>query len=199
METVHKVRIVYSKHGLIRFIGHLDTMNVMFSALRRAGLPLHYTEGFNPRVKASFSPPLPLGFSSEAEFLELSLNRKIKPEGLKDSLQVELPGGIVLKIVEEIPVGGKSLCGSIKAVEYLFNTGGAGAKNDQIDRRRNELLKKNGISSIAVNEAGECAVIVEPGSGKEGSPREIAKALLGIDDDEVKKIEFTRKKFFFKL
>lgn len=199
MEAVYKVRIVYSKYGLIRFIGHLDTMNVMFSALRRAGLPLHYTEGFNPRVKASFSPPLPLGFSSEAEFLELSLSRKIKPEGLKDSLQGELPEGIVLKAVEEIPVGGKSLCGSIKSVEYLFNTGVSGVKNDQIGRRKNELLEKNGILSITVNEEGECAIVVEPGSGKGGSPREIAKALLDIDDDEVKKIEFTRKKFFFKL
>ncbi len=196
MEVAQKVKITYGKHGLIRFIGHLDTINTIFTAMRRAGLPLCYTEGFNPRIKASFSPSLSLGFTSDAEFLELFLNETVKTDRLKRSLQKELPDGITIKNVEEIALKNKSLNNAIKSVQYQFSFKNFNVEKCQLEKNRKKLLEENSILNMNISEDFDCTFIIGMDKGKMISPKEIARDLLEVGEDEVKKIEFTRKKFF---
>jgi len=199
METVQKVLITYSKHGLIRFIGHLDTMSVILQAMRRAALPLCYSQGFNPHVKASFSLPLPLGFSSDAEFIELSLNSSMKTGDIRTAIQEELPEGLEIKTVEKIPVMSSSASGKIESIQYHFNYKGIINDSVQLEENKKRLLGIPGVLNIELDGNSGCAFTIELGRGKEVSPREIAKALLGIDEERIKLIEFTRKKFVFKV
>ena len=69
----HWYRFLYAKRGDIRFLSHLEVIQVFFQAFRRAGVKLHYTQGFNPVPKASFSPALPVGTESLAEYLDIDL------------------------------------------------------------------------------------------------------------------------------
>ena len=68
-----RLRVRFSKIGKIRFIGHRDVARVTERAVRKAGLPVAYSEGFSPRMKLSFGLALPTGYESEAEFVELPL------------------------------------------------------------------------------------------------------------------------------
>jgi radical SAM family uncharacterized protein/radical SAM-linked protein len=67
------VRIQYTKTGYARFISHLDCIRLFDRALRRAGIRMAYSTGFNPRPRLSFSPALSLGYSSDAEYFDLDL------------------------------------------------------------------------------------------------------------------------------
>ncbi|MFB0527511.1 MAG: TIGR03936 family radical SAM-associated protein, partial [bacterium] len=116
MDTVQRVRIEYSKKGPVRYIGHLDLMHTFFRALKRANLPVSYTKGFNPRIKSSFSPALPLGFASEAEYIELYLDKKIDISSSIGNLQKELPEGLTVHNMEKLPLFGNSGNVKIKAV-----------------------------------------------------------------------------------
>ena len=67
------VRLFYKKEGNARFVSHLDTMRCMTRLFRRAGLPVWYTEGFNPHLYITFALPLSLGMTSEYEIADIRL------------------------------------------------------------------------------------------------------------------------------
>ena len=68
-----RLRIRFTKHGKVRFTSHRDVARIWERAVRRAGLPVAYSEGFNPRAKLSFGLALSTGHESDAEYLDLEL------------------------------------------------------------------------------------------------------------------------------
>ena len=69
------IRVKFRKVGDLQYISHLDLQRTFSRVLVRAGLPLWYTQGFNPHIKMVFGLPLPVGCESECEFLDLRLAR----------------------------------------------------------------------------------------------------------------------------
>ena len=96
-EIIFSARIKYSKLGLVRFIGHLDTVRAVTRGLRCSGLPLKFSEGFSPHPKVSFGPALPLGFSSDCEYLDLELVRKVAAEAIVEKVGPNLPAGLQIQ------------------------------------------------------------------------------------------------------
>lgn len=119
---MQRIRIKYTKgikgSKLIRFIGHLDMVRLWERAIRRADIPVAYSEGFNPRQKLSFGPPLSLGIVSECELLDIYLENWISPEIIKDELNKSLPEGIEIIEARNIFSGMASLTAVIKEAEY---------------------------------------------------------------------------------
>ena len=68
-----KARIKFSKTGSMRFIGHLDVMRYFQKAFRRADIHMSYSQGFSPHQLMSFTSPLGIGLSSDAEYLDIVL------------------------------------------------------------------------------------------------------------------------------
>ena len=66
-----KKELVFYKGGLLRFVGHLDVMRTLQRALRRAEIPLCYSQGFNPHPLMGFASPLALGCTGEQELMEI--------------------------------------------------------------------------------------------------------------------------------
>ena len=91
----YKVRLRYSRGPEIRFLSHLDMIRALYRALRRAELPVAFSEGFHPHIKLSFGQPLPVGYTSEAEYLDLQLTRPFREEYMV-RLRQALPPGIGL-------------------------------------------------------------------------------------------------------
>lgn len=89
-----RYQLAYAKTGDARFFGHLELVNILFRAIRRAGIPVQYTEGFHPKPKISFANPLPVGIESEWEPFALSLTEHMKPFTIREKLNTELPDGI---------------------------------------------------------------------------------------------------------
>lgn len=73
------VRIFYTKGGRMRFVSHLDMTRFMIRMLRKAGLPIWYTEGFHPHAYVTFALPLSLGFESDYEVMDIRLEDDTYP------------------------------------------------------------------------------------------------------------------------
>lgn len=86
--------VVFCKKALLRFISHLDLVNVFDRALRRSKLPIYYTQGFNPKIKISFVQARRLGEEIENDTLSISLLQEISPDILRDTLNELLPKDI---------------------------------------------------------------------------------------------------------
>jgi radical SAM family uncharacterized protein/radical SAM-linked protein len=100
----HWYRMFYAKQGDIRFLSHLELIQAFFQAFRRAGVKHHYTQGFNPVPKASFSPALPVGTESLAEYLDVDLKAAVADEnGFLLRINKQLPPGITILSVSDMP------------------------------------------------------------------------------------------------
>lgn len=80
------VRIKFEKMNALRFISHLDVCRTMKSALLRSGVPVWYTEGFNPHPKMVFSLPLSIGTESVCEYMDFKITEEMSHEEIKQRL-----------------------------------------------------------------------------------------------------------------
>jgi len=99
---VHRFRVQFSKGEAVKYISHLDLVRAFERALRRAEIPIAFSEGFNPHPKLSLASALRVGTTSEAEVLDLELSRPVEPEWLTAVLQTALPSGIAVSAVKNI-------------------------------------------------------------------------------------------------
>ena len=91
------VRIRFSKEGDIRFISHHDLMRLFRRALRRAGLPLAMSQGYNPRVRMSVPAPLSVGMAGLSEVLDIELQGWVSNDEIQENLSAHPPEGLALK------------------------------------------------------------------------------------------------------
>jgi radical SAM-linked protein len=115
-----KYRIKYSKRDGIKFISHLDVMQLFSRAARRGHLPLAYSEGFNPRPQIVFGMPLPVGVTSEAEYADMEFNKAITAEELISELNDVLPEGVRVLEAKELPEGTSNIMKSVRSSQYLL-------------------------------------------------------------------------------
>ncbi len=111
------VRLHYSRGEEMRWISHLDFIHVFERAMRRARWPVVYSEGFNPHPRMSFGPPLPTGYTSRAEYLDIQL-AEADPEWLIASLAQQLPGGVSPGKILPTPRKPRALGDVIDSAEY---------------------------------------------------------------------------------
>lgn len=98
----YSYRLVFSKSGRGRFLSHLEMVTVLQRAMRRAKLPLAYTQGYHPSPKVSFEDALPLGLESQAEEMKVILCESLLPSEIGKQLNGELPAGLeILEVVKE--------------------------------------------------------------------------------------------------
>ena len=95
-----KLKLLYSKREDARFFGHLELVNIINRALRRAGVDLAYSKGFHPMPRISFDDPLPMGMEGLEEVFFISVKNDISCNELVRKTNHELPGGICIKRCE---------------------------------------------------------------------------------------------------
>lgn len=94
---LNSIRVKYVRGEETKYISHLDMMKAFERAIRRSGLPISYSQGFNPHPQMVFGLPLSVGVTSEAEYADFILEEKIEPEHFMDKLNLKFPQG--LKVV----------------------------------------------------------------------------------------------------
>ncbi len=114
-EFRQRVRLRFAKLGDARFLSHHDLMRAWEMALRRSGLPIKMTEGYNPRVRLSMPLALGLGIASEDEILEVELSGWTPAGEVRERLAPQLPPGIELRDLDLLAPGQK---GQVAWVEY---------------------------------------------------------------------------------
>ena len=98
-----RYRLAYTKEGSARFISHLEFSSSFSRALRRAGLPLRYSQGFHPLPRVTFHEALPVGLESRSALCDIELTEPVPAEEILERLNRELPCGItILKVTENV-------------------------------------------------------------------------------------------------
>ncbi|SYZ74500.1 conserved hypothetical protein [Candidatus Zixiibacteriota bacterium] len=115
--TKGQVRVKWGRTGLTRFLSHLDNLRVIERALRRSELPVEYSQGFHPHMKMSFGPPLPLGYTSEAEYFDLALERPFTSD-MANRLRGALPDGFSLIMARSLINMKESLSSKLNRAVY---------------------------------------------------------------------------------
>jgi len=110
-----RLRLRFAKRGDARFLSHHDLMHSWEMALRRSGLPVKFTEGYNPRIRLSMPLALGLGIASEDEILEIDLEGWTPAGEIRTLLDPHLSPGIVLMDLDLVQPGQK---GQVEWVEY---------------------------------------------------------------------------------
>ena len=118
-DTVQRLRLIFSKDGPARYISHLDLVRTFERSLIRASIPVAYTKGYNPQPKLQFAAPLPLGFTSSCEVLELWLVNRIDQNEAFVSLSEKVPFGLGLSDLSEVDLSLPALQTMTRKAEYL--------------------------------------------------------------------------------
>ncbi len=113
------VRVTFQKTGAARYISHLDLNRTMIRALRRAELPIWYTEGFNKHPYVTFAAPLSLGYEGERETMDVRLNQELPMDEVVHRLDAVMPAG--LHIVGAAPAVKKA--GEVDSAVYRLTVG----------------------------------------------------------------------------
>ena len=114
-----KIRIQFSKHGVMKFIGHLDIMRYFQKAIRRAEIDIAYSGGFSPHQIMSFAAPLGVGLESDGEYLDIEVNSHEGAEKMMASLNEVMADGIQILSVKALPEQAKNAMASVAAAGYL--------------------------------------------------------------------------------
>jgi|YelNatPaOPRAMG01_1025707.scaffolds.fasta_scaffold00378_21 radical SAM-linked protein len=118
MSRTFKLRITYSQTGPLKYISHLDLMRLWERLLRRAGIPLAYSQGFTPHPKITVASPLPVGFEGLREVMEITLTSPTSPQEFEAKVRPCLPEGLDIVQVEVAEDEALSLPQRVMASEY---------------------------------------------------------------------------------
>ncbi|MFQ6041556.1 MAG: TIGR03960 family B12-binding radical SAM protein, partial [Candidatus Poribacteria bacterium] len=207
---VQKIRIRLSKEGEARFISHRELNNALTRALRRAKLPVAFTQGFTPRPKISFSQPSSVGIESHADFVDIELHNKIDPHQLMERLNDTLPKTLRTLESHEIPLKTPHLANQIVQSVYRVSVPRALAGDKEecqakiqkfmgdheiwFERRKNDgKLQKINIRPLVeeiriVDEAPDMIVLdmkLKDSNTSKGRPNEVLRLLFDAQEDEL--------------
>jgi len=94
--VLNSLRVKFIRGEEVKYISHLDLTKVFERALRRSGIPVSYSQGFNPHPGMVFGLPLSVGVTSEAEYADFDLDKAIAPDEFIKRLNDQLPKGLRL-------------------------------------------------------------------------------------------------------
>lgn len=117
-----KIRIKFSKYGIMKYIGHLDMMRFFQKAVRRAGIDVRYSEGFSPHQIMSFAAPLGVGMESGGEYMDLEVLSMTTAQEMKEALNRAMVEGVEILSVIVLPDNAKNAMASVAAASYRLQT-----------------------------------------------------------------------------
>ena len=115
-----KMRAVFEKKDRAKYISHLDLNRCMQRTFKRSGLPVWYTEGFNPHIYITFALPLSLGYESSVEIMDFNMTEEVSEKETADKLNKAMPEG--LKVLRVYSPQTKHT--GIKSAEYMITLSG---------------------------------------------------------------------------
>jgi radical SAM family uncharacterized protein len=169
-EDLLRYAVVFVKEGRARFFGHQDLLNVIQRTLRRARIRPAYSEGFHPKMRLAFPPPLPLGMEGRQEIFEFRAGTDLETGECVEALNRHAPPGLRFIGLEKIPPDLPPLHRRILAVDYSLRL------DDECVRAAIERLRaeRGRPEASAADILGELAA-ASTGSGL-GVPEKIAEA-----------------------
>lgn len=114
-----RVRIRFSKHGAMKYLGHLDLLRYFQKAIKRAEIPVAMSHGFSPHQLLSFAMPLSVGLTSEGEYFDMELETEKDPDHIKKSLTGVMVDGIEIISVTALSEDEKNVMAAVSRASYI--------------------------------------------------------------------------------
>ncbi len=161
---LQRYRIRWTKEGRTRYVSARDLTSVWERALRRADLPIAYSEGFTPHAKVSFPDALPVGVSSTGEYAELTFAAPISPERDLGALSATLPAGMEILTYLTVPDGAPKLASMLRATlwELAWPPVDAAELTELLRRRSDELMAADHAEVLRRRPKGDRTIDVRP-------------------------------------
>lgn len=118
-QAVQKLRFRLARVGPVRFLSHKETVNAFLRAVRRARVPICYSQGFHPHPKVSFSCALPVGMESTGEYGDILLHTRMEPDAFVSAMNATLPEGLRVLDAAEVPTSSAPLMSLAYTERYL--------------------------------------------------------------------------------
>ncbi len=142
----------FTKEGNIKYISHLDLLRVFQRAMKRAGIRLRYSQGFNPHAKISFAHPLSLGYDSTGEYMEFETTGEEAAKAQLDALKNCMPEGIRLLFCSSLPETSKtSLAAAVTHASYVVRFGGEQGDGAALEKKSVEYIRREQIICRKLN------------------------------------------------
>ncbi|AQS03134.1 TIGR03936 family radical SAM-associated protein [Clostridium beijerinckii] len=155
----------FTKEENIKFISHLDVLKTIQKNIRRAGLPIEYSQGFNPHMNTSIAQPLSVGVYSSGEYMDMVLTTEMDENKIVDKLNDTAPSGIRYISALAIPYkeGEKKVpqaMALIDAARYTIKIKYSDVSN--LEEEINKLLEINEWNTVKKSKKGEREVNIRP-------------------------------------
>lgn len=202
--SLPRYRIRYSKEEAAKFISHLDMLRTFERVVRRAGIPVSFSRGFNPHPRFSFGFPLSVGVSGLEEYVDIDLDTEVSPEEVAQALDRAMPPGMRVTGARPVEEGAPSLMASTERSAYIIradrkcSTAGAGqlkgclegllnSEEVTVMRRKKDGRDipfdiRPGLLHLAAREEGDAVVLemeLVTSSSFNVRPQEVLAAITG--------------------
>ncbi len=117
-----RYRLKFEKVDKMKYVGHLDLLRLFQRAVRRAKLPIHYSQGFNPHQETIFAMPLSLGMDTNCDIIDIRLTEERDLEDIKNGMNAELPNGCKIVDVRVVSDDEKNCAKELIAADYILRT-----------------------------------------------------------------------------
>jgi radical SAM-linked protein len=117
---VQRLRLTYARGLPQRYVGHLDMLRFWERALRRARLPVAYSEGFTPHPQIALGPPLGVGMTGRAELIDVFLHTRVPVDEARALIAAQMPAGVTIEGAKEVDLAAPALQAQVNAAEYRF-------------------------------------------------------------------------------
>ncbi len=199
-DRVVRHRVTFEKTGDARFLSHRNTMDVFERAIRAAGLPARYSEGFNPHMKLSMGPALPLGLESRHEVFDVDGRAPFGPDAAR-AISEKLPAGLAVLDVRELSAVDPALSKSVRSARYavrLEEPEHVGRASEAIANGWREAVPALRACALEENEPGAGArltfeVNLDQSAGETSTPKKVIEALLAIPPEAQASLSITRE------
>ena len=190
------IRVRYAKEGRLRALSHLETKTAVERSIRRAKLPMAYSNGFNPKPKLAFSPALSVGIESRAEYVDLLLLGVHDADTVGNALAAEMPMGLTVLGWERSPA--ETLNQGATAVTYTaelppdamerldaaitrFTDSTEWPVMRQYDGHEKRIDLKRFVKALTAESGNTLRMELVQGADGGARPGEVVQSLLGID------------------
>ena len=199
-EIFFRYRVKYARRGPMRFMGQLEVTRLFTRAVRRAGLPMRYSQGYHPQPRIMFGPTPPVGVESESEYIDVELIRRVAEEEIASALDDVTPRGIAILEVSESSMRAPAITAVITGHDYVVETGEGwepdpAVADDFMDRESFVFVRKRlkGDKEIDARQIvrelrvddGNIYMSLKAGEGPGIKPHEVLEHVFGMDRERI--------------
>ncbi len=192
-----RLKLTYSKKNQAKYLSHLELVNIMVRAIRRAGILVKYSEGFHPKPKISFEDPLPIGIEGLNEVVYLTVHQTVNPQQVLIGLNAHLPEGLFIKACDD------SLSKDMaKQVNYMVTLKNGHFNENALEcfinaekfcitqvNQKGKIRKINLkalVSNIEMQAPDRLKISIPPNREKTIRPVDVLHHVLGLGEDLIK-------------